>query len=106
MIYEPTKPACDCGSVSYSSSTTRYDGEEKHTQCNECGLQGNVACLPDVSYVPMPYYDEHLKCEVQDRHHKARLLKEKGWYEKRESKHPYISDPIARQKYFRDNIGE
>ena len=73
--------------------------------CDKCGC-GPVAGLPDVSAVPMPYYDEHLKCEVQDRHHKARLLKEKGWYEKRESKHPYISDPIARQKYFKDNIGE
>lgn len=82
---------------------------EKYELCDRCGGVRHNA-IPDVTDVHEPYFDEHLIDKthpegqwIHSRGQKAELLKVRGWREKRESKIPYIQDPIKREKYFKEH---
>ncbi len=83
--------------------------------CNECGSMDHSIVQPDV-YFKGPYNDENLVTKtnpdgyVGSKRHKAQLLKELNLREAGGDKNPilgrpapYIADPKARQRFFKDN---
>ena len=102
-----------CGNKeAFSSKTTYHKDGSKSMECDKCG-NVRVYIPYDVSPVHKPYFDENLCTKenpkgtyITSRMHKKRVLDSLGLREKSESKWKFISDPVKRQKYFRDQIGE